>query len=236
MPRFRIEFAKRDQVRFLSHLDMVKAFERAIRRAEIPIAFSEGFNPHPKMNFASALAVGVVSENEYMDIDLKEDIESPQVSARLSKAMPPGLDIKNAWRIPEKAPSLMAEVNRALYEIKAPLHAPVEAGRLQSSIDNLLDNQEITITKRTKKGLQQKNIRPGIIEVAGEITPAGSVEFKIMTAMSNDGSVRPEEVVAALISLTGLPVDAEAMYIKRLALFIEKEGRRMSPAETVGGD
>lgn len=231
MPRFRIEFAKKDQVRFLSHLDMVKTFERAIRRAEIPIAFSEGFNPHPKMNFASAIAVGVVSESEYMDLDLKEDMEPAGLAARLAKAMPPGLDINTAWKVPDRAPSLMAEVNRAVYDIHAPLRQPVEPETMQRSINELLANEEITITKRTKKGVGQKNIRPGIIEVTGEITPAGDAAFKIMTAMGSDGSVRPEEVISALAAHSGLPLDQDAMYIKRLALFIEKEGRRRSPAE-----
>lgn len=138
MPRFRIEFTKGDEVRFLSHLDVMKAFERAIRRAGMPIAFSEGFNPHPKMNFASALAVGVTSEAEFMDIELKENLPSAEVVKMLAKALPHGLDVKTGREVPTGAPALMSEVNRAVYQVKSTLELAVDPGQVADKLKDFM--------------------------------------------------------------------------------------------------
>lgn len=230
MPRFRIEFAKGDEVRFLSHLDVMKAFERAIRRAGIPIAFSEGFNPHPKMNFASALAVGVTSDGEFMDIELKENMQAAEVVMILAKALPPGLDVKTGREVPDNAPSLMAEVNRAVYHVISTVTQAVEPGQITDELAGFLGQQEIIISKRTKKGPKLKDIRPGILGVEVS-TDQNTLRFTIMTRTGNEGNVRPEEVVGAYTKYSDLPIDCDSLYIRRTGLYVEKNGKMISPMD-----
>lgn len=230
MPRFRIEFTKGDEVRFLSHLDVMKAFERAIRRAGMPIAFSEGFNPHPKMNFASALAVGVTSEAEFMDIELKENLPSAEVVKMLAKALPHGLDVKTGREVPTGAPALMSEVNRAVYQVKSTLELAVDPGQVADKLKDFMGLSEVVITKRTKKGLKPKDIKPGILGLDVS-TEQGILKLTILTITGSEGNVRPEEVVQAFTERSGLPIDCDSLYIRRLALYVEKNGKMINPME-----
>ncbi len=229
MPRIRLEFSKGDQVRFLSHLDMMKVFARAIRRAEIPIAFSEGFNPHPRMNFASALAVGVTSEKEYLDAELKHPMEMKEIIKRLTRSLPPGVNVKTGRFISGSAPALMAEVNRAAYKVTAEARGLIDADELAAKITDLMNTAEITIMKRTKKGPRLRDIRPGIIHLQGSVAKGNQVDFSIVAVTGNEGNVRPEEVVRAFIDYTGLPIDSDSLYIKRTALYTEKDGKPVNP-------
>lgn len=230
MPRFRIAFSKGDEARFLSHLDVVKAFERAIRRAEIPIAFSEGFNPHPKMNFASALAVGVTSETEYLDIELKPETDVPDIAGMLARSLPVGLGVNSGQEVSEQSPSLMAKVNRAVYKVIAELTGPLDTEELQQKIAGFLGETEVVITKTTKKGPRQRDIRPGILSLDGIIRGA-CAEFTLTTVAGSDGNVRPEEVIKAFIDRTAEVVDGDSQYIKRMSLYIENDGARMDPMD-----
>ncbi len=230
MPRVRVEFAKGDQVRFLSHLDLMKTFERVIRRAEIPIAFSEGFNPHPKMNFASALAVGVTSDSEYMDMELRENIELADIIRRLTRAVPPGIEIKRGRFVADNTPALMAEVNRASYIVLAETQQSIDSETLNDNVGRFMENTEVLIIKRTKKGPREKNIRPGIIHFDGR--PVGKdIEFNVTTVVSNEGNVRPEEVIRAFVTKSGLPIDYETIMIRRTRLFVDKGSKRYSPID-----
>ncbi len=230
MPRVRMEFSKGDQVRFLSHLDMIKAFERAIRRAEIPIAFSEGFNPHPRMNFASAVAVGVTSEREYVDIELRPGADTNDIVERLAQALPPGICVKRGQPVPDSTPALMAEVNRAVYKVIAAPKGPIDSGLLETKLNDFMNRPEVVVTKRTKKGPRQKDIRPGIVGLQGT-TENSTVDFSIITFTGSEGNIRPEEVVYAFTEWSGLPLDGDSLYIRRIALYIEKDGKLVSPMD-----
>jgi len=223
MPRVRIGFSKGAGVRFVSHLDLMKAFERAVRRAAIPIAFSEGFNPHPRMSFASALAVGVTSDDEYMDMDLREDVEPGEIARRLAVALPPAIAIKSARLVPDNSPALMAVVNRACYEVRARLSAPVTPEQLQDYITETLNQKEIVIEKNTKKGPKPKDIRPGIINLTGRVE-GEDVFFDMTLLTGNEGNIRPEEVVRGLKKTAGLPVNPDSVRIHRTGLYVDATG------------
>ncbi|MGM9526493.1 MAG: TIGR03936 family radical SAM-associated protein, partial [Peptococcaceae bacterium] len=111
----RMQFRKTREGRFLSHLDLMHTWERVIRRSRLPLAFSQGFNPHPKINFASACAVGTTSDGEYMDMELTEDMPLTQVKAALDQAMPPAFEVTALKVVQGKTPSLMSIITRARY-------------------------------------------------------------------------------------------------------------------------
>ncbi|WP_418790737.1 TIGR03936 family radical SAM-associated protein [Phosphitispora sp. TUW77] len=232
MPRIRMEFSKGDRVKFLSHLDMVKAFERAMRRAEIPIAFSEGFNPHPKMNFASALAVGITSDREYIDFELRESMPESKVVSALSAVLPAGIRISRAKIVPDNAPALMAIVNRAEYRVLVPGNALLDTEAITEGISRFMDSSEVVIMKRTKKGTQPRNILPGIKGFTGELT-GDTIEFSIMTVTGSEGNVRPEEVVRTFANYLGNGIDADLLQINRVGLYTESNGNLLTPMDII---
>ena len=128
MYKYRAEITKGEEIRYISHLDYAGVMERAIRRAKLPAAYSEGFNPHIKMAFASALSLGVVSEAEYMDFELTRPLCQPEVFEKLSQALPEGVKLLRLKPVREPKPckgkkhkALMAEVEEAEYELLLPM-------------------------------------------------------------------------------------------------------------------
>ena len=119
--RLVVKFSKEDRVRYISHLDMMRTFQRAMRRAVLPVAFTQGFSPHPKMAFASALPVGLTSEGEYLDIIMESDIEPAEFDSRLNSALPSGIKIIQSIKLDPKHPSLMSMIQRASYRIFMPV-------------------------------------------------------------------------------------------------------------------
>lgn len=118
--KVRLRWSKGEEVRFTSHLDVLRAFERAIRRSGIPIAYSEGFHPHPRIAFGPPLPLGFVSEAEYLDIQLTEPFSNGHLST-LNKSLPQGFRILEGKTIFTKAESLSSAVNAALYKMELPL-------------------------------------------------------------------------------------------------------------------
>ena len=136
--KLRALLTKGEEIRFISHLDYAALIERAIRRAKLPVAYSEGFNPHMKFSFASALAVGVTSEAEVMDVELSRPVAQPEAWDRLAAALPPGVRLGRLVPYEGKAKSLMAAVDRAEYRVRVPYAGAEEAARqhaLRESFD-----------------------------------------------------------------------------------------------------
>jgi radical SAM-linked protein len=119
MPRYRVMYAKEGPASYISHLDLIRAFERAARRAGLPLAFTQGFNPHPKLSFAAPLAVGTAGEAEFADLELTGNISVGVVAKSLSDAMPEGLRVIEIRLAPDSAPALMATVDLAGYTARA---------------------------------------------------------------------------------------------------------------------
>lgn len=226
--RIRIKYGKTPAGRFLSHLDLVRAWERAMRRARIPLAFSQGYNPHPKMSFGSALAVDVTSSGEYMDVELKKELSIEEIKGSLEKYLPETLQVYEIKKINQEVPSLMATINRARYQVKALLVSPLSQEDLSKIIDNLLKKNELFIQRHTKKGVQEKNIRPGIFELQGKIIGDGEVFLEFIVETGSQGNVRPEEVVQVL-ERNGVPLNPDSLEIHREGLYVWNEKGLISP-------
>ena len=153
MAKHIIEFTKADSVKYVSHLDMVRLFGRAMRRAGLQISFSQGFNPHPIMNFAHPLGVGISSECELIEIGFEGDITSAEILAKLAPAMPDGFSLKNAKPSEKKSP--FSGLKYAGYRIEIEGETP--------DISKLMAMPEIVTEKRTKSGVKETDIRPMIV-------------------------------------------------------------------------
>lgn len=217
MHKIRAEITKGETVRYISHLDYASAMERAVRRARLPAAYSEGFNPHMKLAFASALAVGVTSRAEYMDIELKVPVPVEEFCARLRATLPEGIELLKAKEIVGKQAALMAVVDLAVYEVKAPFSG--DAALLQEAIGafNRADVvRYMRETPKSKKEIEIKQFMASPIEVHNE---AGVVTFDMRIKMTPSGSVKPGEVVRALCGQFGVLVEAAQLLIDRTGLY-----------------
>jgi radical SAM-linked protein len=197
MPRYRVLYAKEGPAMYISHLDLIRIFERAARRAGLPLAFTQGFNPHPKLSFAAPLAVGTVGEAEFADLELTGDIPAEVVVKSLSGVMPEGLRVIEIRLVPDSAPALMAAVSLAGYTARAVLAAPLDKEMVEKAIAEFLARPEILVERRSKSGDKRIfDIKPGIFTMSAQINDDIIVlDAELKTGSS--GNIRFEELLGA---------------------------------------
>lgn len=198
--KIRIKFAKYGALRFIGHLDVMRFFQKAIRRAGIDVAYSGGYSPHQIMSFAAPLGVGMCSMGEYMDIEINSHQGGRDLVDRLQKACPPGIDILGAKLLPDKAGNAMASVAAATYAI-AFKDGARSFDDYAKYLEGFLKQEEILITKETKRSTMQVNIRPGIYECRIE---DGALCFTVDA--SSSGNIRPGFVTEEFLRFLGVSV------------------------------
>ncbi len=178
--KIRFRFAKQGSLRFLSHLETMRALTRALRRARMPMQHSQGFNPQPLLNFATALPVGVESTGEHGDITLYEWVDPAAFQARLNAELPDHLRMLDARAVPLKATALMSEPLAATYSVEVPATLlPENSDSLTTRVRDLLARDDIPMQRWHKKGPRQVNIRPGIVRL--DAMPVGdTVTFDML--------------------------------------------------------
>lgn len=199
-------FRKSEELRFISHLDIQRLVQRAMRRANLPLSYSQGFNPHPILSFASALSVGYTSDAEWMDVRLSEDVAPEEFTARLNTALPEGLRILKAKAAEESLPSLTALIQRSRYEATVIFDQPMDALTLKDALEALL-NGPIIVDKHTKGGMKQVDIRPQLVSMRFlENDSEGSLaeaNFYIEGILNASGSLQIELLLQALMLSCG---------------------------------
>ncbi|NLY30582.1 MAG: DUF2344 domain-containing protein [Firmicutes bacterium] len=220
--KIRARFTKEEPVRFISHLDLARTVERAVRRAGLPVLYSQGFNPRPKIAFGSALALGITSSAEYVDMEFANGFGIDEFLRAINANLPPGIRFKEAKAIPSNTAPLMSVIDRAQYVITGDLG---QDGVLSSIVQRILDSDEIWIERPGKKQRRRINIRPWIfsLEVLEEGLEASSLSLLVQTGSS--GNVRPEEVAEQFPWAAGQPL------IHRSGLFIAQGSRLLSPLD-----
>src|ERR1044071_7213232 len=159
--RIRITFIKQGALRYTGHLDLHKLWERAARRAELPLAYSQGFHPQPKMNMAAALPLGFSSRCEVMDMRLEQDIPLESLPTRLNSTLPSGLQVVDVQQVDEREPALQTQVLSAEYEVT--LTEPVDTSELKRKVDSIMESTSILRERRGKI----YDLRPLIEELQG---------------------------------------------------------------------
>ena len=218
----------------MSHLDLMHTWERVIRRSQLPLGFSQGFNPHPKMNFASACAVGTTSDGEYMDIELTRDMPLEEVKEALDRAMSPAFEVTQMKVVEGKVPSLMSIMERASYRLRLEFVDDVTQEQLDTAIEEFFKREEITVFRYKKNSKDKKpvNIRPGVFEIRMEAEGKYAV-LHILVQTGNDFNVRPEEVAYGLMS-AGMPAVLNVVRIHRNGLYLlDKKGNLITPLDVV---
>ena len=196
MIRMRIKYSRSEELKYIGHLDMMRAWHRILRRARVPLAYSEGFNPHPKMVFASPLALGILSTGELLDVYLTSDaLSATAFTQMVNRELPQGLSISQTAIVPNELPPMPALVYQADYIIKAEAS---DAAQLEDTITEILAADHID-WEQTKKGVVKVyDIREKIYDLALLSSSDGIVEIKTSLQCDNSGSGRPEQIVKLL--------------------------------------
>ncbi|HOB05203.1 MAG TPA: TIGR03936 family radical SAM-associated protein [Propionibacteriaceae bacterium] len=189
--RLRVRYAKRGRARFTSHRDFCRAFERALRRAQIPMAYSSGFNPHPRISYANASPTGASTEAEYLEIGLAEVCQPERVREALDAALPPGLDVIEVVAAGSPGAASLTDLLEASRWHVDLVTTP--AGVLAEAVATFLASPEVSVARMTKTGLRTFDARAAVrsLEVVGEH------ELEMVTVHGTP-LVRPDDIVSAL--------------------------------------
>lgn len=195
MNRLRVRFKRGEEIKFISHLDLIRVWQRVFRRAGVALAYSEGFNPHPRLSLAAPLALGVTGEAELMDVYTVQPLSNHAFAAMVAPQLPAGLEIAQVYPMPLQAPTLQAQIRFAEYEVTV---AARDIGGLKRDIDNLLAASSFPWQHQRDTGIKSYDLRPliGGLWIVDESDGIATLSMKLRCDSSGAG--RPEQVAKAL--------------------------------------
>jgi radical SAM-linked protein len=193
--RLRVQYAKRGRLRFTSHRDFSRAFERALVRARVPMAYSSGFNPHPRISYAGAAPTGSASEAEYLEIAMAQVCDPEEVRQALDEALPAGLDI---LRVQQAGPGALADQLTASKWVVT--IGDVDQAALSRAVADFLAETTIEVERMTKKGPRQVDVRAAVVSLVHD-EQLGSLELILR---HQTPTVRPGDVLTAMGEQSGL--------------------------------
>lgn len=231
----RIKYCKNGPITYISHLNLAQVFTRALRRADIPVVISGGFNPRFKISFGPPLPLGISSTSEYLDIRLKEEIKVDELIERLNLVLPQGLKILRAKIILPYADSLVKVIDRASYVVSLKIKEKLldsfaknqenKLKELEQEVENnnkrFLNLDEITVEKQTKNGIKMVDIRPSILDISVKKFKKPILELGLKLKIGQQGNLNPRYVAKAWIS--NFPNNFDIIRICRDGLYIKGE-------------
>jgi radical SAM-linked protein len=226
--RVRVRYAKRGRLRFTSHRDFARAFERALRRAAVPVAYSAGFSPHPKVSYLGAAPTGVASEAEYLEIGLAVAVDAERLRAALDAALPPGLDVLECV---EAVPggSLADRIDASAWRVELPDVDPVAAA---GAVEAFLARDRVEVERLTKDGRRALDARGPVVSILSSASSdAGGPHCAILDVVVRQASpaVRPDDVLAALRAVAGLALTAPPRATRLAQGRLDDRGRLADP-------
>lgn len=197
--------SKEGRAAYLSHLDLQRTVQRILRRADIPLRYSKGFNPHPELHFATALSTGAESQWEWFDVELEEAMTPEAFLAAVAPQMPEGLAMHDVLEGPDTGfGSLAAHLQGAAYTLT--VQGDVKGEALAAGISTLLSGTEWIVEKRTKSGFKPQNIRPQIYGIEMEDGETAPFRLQVTGELTASGGLRPEALVKVLSGLVQTPL------------------------------
>ncbi|ADB74305.1 TIGR03936 family radical SAM-associated protein [Geodermatophilus obscurus] len=197
--KLRLRYAKRGPLRFASHRDLARALERALRRARVPMAFSAGFTPHPKISYVGAAPTGAASEAEYVEIGLAQRCDPEQVRAALDASLPPGIDVLECVEATGGSGSLADRIDAATWRVELP---GVPLAELAPAVEAFLAADVVTVEKRTKNGLRDVDARAAVAGASAAEEAGCAILHMVVRQVTP--AVRPDDVLAALAAVADL--------------------------------
>jgi len=210
----RVKYCKDGPIKYISHLNLAQVFTRTIRRADIPVVISNGFNPRFRISFGPPLPLGISSTSEYLDIRIKEEIKVEGLTERLNLVLPQGLKILQAKIIPSSADSLVKVIDRASYVITLKIKEKLLDSTAKNQEDELrelkqeieknnkrfLNLDEINVEKQTKNGIKRVDIKPSILDIKVQNFKSSILKLSLEIRIGQQGNLNPRYVAKAWIS------------------------------------
>jgi len=230
-----IKFTKENYMKYISHLDLMRLFQRSFRRCNIPIKYSQGFNPQPKMTIANPLALGIASAEEFMEIELEERISEIEFINTMNKDLPEGIKILDAKYVDSKD-CITTFIQWSYYQIQFTVRNILSLSLLETYISKLLNKEELIIEKEKRKGsktiIKEENIRPliGNITISKDKTMAISeniyqVTINCLLKSGDKGNLKPLDLMKAISKYADMDIDFDTVEIKRLNMFSETDNK-----------
>lgn len=229
--KLRIKFKKFGPVRFIGHLDVMRFFQKAIRRAGIDVRYTTGFSPHQVMSFAAPLGVGLTSNGEYMDIEVNSMVSCQDIEERLNQASVPGIEVISVKVLPEGAGNAMASVAAASYTVRF-REGREPAADMGAALPGFLAKEQILITKETKKGSREVDLKPGIYRLEWS-----DGVFHMLVDASSGGNIKPIQIIEALLADCGELLQENALIVTREEVYTDtgtEERPELVPLDDVG--
>ena len=226
----RVKYKKEDEMIFISHLDLQRLLQRAFRRAKINLSYSEGFNPHPKMSYGNALALGVESQGEYVDIEIEDDIEVKEFLERKNEQLPDGKKFVKGQEIDPKTPSLSSIIVYGEYIFNIDLEVPLSKEFVKSRVLNFVKSKEIIITKKNKKGKKvEVDIRPMIRNFDLVSLDDNRVTFVSTIATGSKANLNINILIPQILDMLNLDMDPREVGVLRRDLYKVEDGQLVTP-------
>ena len=216
-------FEKGERIRHIGHLDIQRSVQRGLRRSGLPVAYSQGFNPHILITFASALSTGACGKREIMDVTMAEEVDEEEFLTRMNRAMPPEMQLKEARAVDSKHPSLMGMVRAAVYDLAI---RDEETGRmLIAAIPAMMEKERIPAMRKTKTKLTEVDIKTLILDISGE-----GNHIRATLILNERESCKPQMLLDALKETAGITEEVR-MLVTRESLLGEDENGTLTPLE-----
>ena len=218
-------FEKGERIRHIGHLDIQRSVQRGLRRSGLPVAYSNGFNPHILITFASALSTGACGTREIMDVTMAEEVTAEEFLERMNKAMPPEMRLSEARVLDQKHPALMASLRAAKYDLL--IRDQEQAEKLAAAIPDMMAKETVMAMRKTKTALKECDIKPLIHELKSE----GQHILATLTLTERE-ACKPGMLTEALAREAGIEGEVR-MLVTRTALLGEDEAGNLVPLETL---
>ena len=226
----RCKFKKENDMIYTSHLDLQRLLQRAFRRAEIQLSYSQGFNPHPKMSYGHALALGTESQGEYLDVEIEENLTANEFLAKINATMPEGIEFIDAMEITKEVPSLASTIEYGEYMFTIGVDKELSKEFIKTKVAELMNKEEIIISKKNKKGKTvEVNIRPmiknfDVINIENRV-----ITLEATVATGSKANLNTNIFIPKMLDVFGLDIDPLDVDILRRELYIVKDGELVTP-------
>ena len=224
--KYRFKFEKFGTIKFIGHLDVVIVFQRALKRADIPIAYSNGFNPHQLISFALPLSLGYTSIGEYGDFQLQTEENPDELKERINNALPEGLIITELIKLKEGVKNTMASVCAASYDIY--FDETISPEDIKNNLSSFINQNEILVMKKTKKNFKETDIKPDILG-AEDISADGKGVLKVLVNAGSVKNLKPESVAEGFCIFINKEYNRYKTAFRRNEMYMKNSEEKLVP-------
>ena len=221
--KVRIKYTKSGHLKFIGHLDVMRFFQKAVKRAGLDIAYSQGFSPHQLMSFAAPLALGVTSEGEYFDAEFNSLVSSDEFVRRFNEQMVDGMAVNDVVLLPDNAKNSMSIVAGSDYHVTIlekdnDADWEVRKEKFLAAVPHLLEKDTIEVLRKTKKNEKVEDIKPGIFKLSLD-----EDKIYMFLATGSEYNLKPESVIEALCKKTGIEYNKFDYQVHRIETYMKNE-------------